>query len=79
MLSEKPNSTGWRRARLIKNEVVDESSPTMILTPTLGMYLWIIFGLFNCRWKRACVIFSYYLANLCAVVVAAAAAFFPLV
>ncbi len=81
VLGEKSNSWGWRRARLIKDEVIDESSPTMILTPTSGTCFWKFFVLLNCRGKRACVIFSYYLANLCAVVsaVAAAATFSPLV
>ncbi len=39
VLGEKPDSQGQRRAHLIKNGVVDESTPTTILTPTSGTCL----------------------------------------
>ncbi len=80
MLGEKPNKRGWRRARLIKSEVADDSYPTMILTPTSGTCLWVFFCvLCSSIGKRACVIFSHYLVNLCAdfAIVVATVVFFP--
>ncbi len=39
VVDEKLDRSGWKRARMAMNEVIDESTPTIMITPTSGTCL----------------------------------------